>query len=50
MKPEGYDRVSVNKSDGMKFYGYDDGDGKTVWYDENGNADSITDTPSDDEW
>ncbi|MCR5105487.1 MAG: hypothetical protein K6B68_13720 [Eubacterium sp.] len=42
------DRTWRNK-DGEVFYGYDDGQGKTVWYDKNNNLDSQTDTPSDDE-
>lgn len=36
-----------NDTDGREFLGYDDGDGKTTWYDSDGNLDSITDTPSD---
>lgn len=48
--PENYDRIDVNESDGMVFYGYDDGDGKTAWYDANNKLDCITETPSDDEW
>ena len=44
-----YDRIDVNESDGMKFYGYDDGEGKTAWYDENGNLDNISETPDEDE-
>lgn len=49
--PEGYDRVSINESDGQTFYGYDDVEtGTTDWYDSNNNLDSITDTPSDDDW
>ena len=37
------------KSGGKKFYGYDDKEtGKTDWYDENGQLDSTTKTPSDD--
>lgn len=36
-----------NDTDGNTYYGYDDGDGKTTWYDKDGNLDSITDTPSD---
>ena len=43
------DWVSTNESDGNTFYGYDDGDGHTDWYDENGNLDSSTETPSDDD-
>lgn len=49
MKPEGYDRRYRNRSDGQVFYGYDDGNGRTDWYDEDGNLDSYTDTPTDDE-
>lgn len=41
------DRKSTNE-DGTVFYGYDDKDtDTTIWYDSDGNADSITDTPSD---
>ena len=43
------DWVSTNESDGNTFYGYDDGDGHTDWYDENGNLDSSTEAPSDDD-
>lgn len=43
------DWVSTNESDGQTFYGYDDGDGRTDWYDGNGNLDSWTSTPSDDD-
>lgn len=50
MGPEDYNRTEVNESDGQQFYGYDDGEGKTTWYSENGDLDSITNTPSDDEW
>ena len=35
-----------NNTDGNTFYGYDGDDGKTTWYDKNGNLDSITETPS----
>ena len=41
------DWVSTNETDGAKFYGYDDGEGRTAWYDKDGNLDSLTDTPSD---
>lgn len=41
------DWVSTNESDGQTFYGYDDGDGSTHWYDSDGNLDTRTDTPSD---
>lgn len=50
MRPENYDRTETNKSDGQTFYGYDDEDGTTEWYDEDGVLDSRTETPSDDEW
>lgn len=49
-KPQDYDRVDQNESDGKVFYGYDTEDGKTTWYDENNILDSVTDTPDDDEW
>ena len=45
-----YDRVDVNPSDGQTFYGIDREDGSTEWYDSRGDIDSITETPSDDEW
>ena len=48
MRRDDYDRVSTNESDGRTFYGLDTEDGKTVWYDSEGNADSITETPYDD--
>lgn len=43
------DWVSENESDGQTFYGYDDGDGHTFWYDKEGDLDSCTETPTDDE-
>lgn len=43
------DWISTNESDGMKFYGFDDDDGTTAWYDEDGTLDSCTDSPSDDD-
>ena len=47
--PKNYDRSKKNKSDGRKFYGYDDKETKeTTWYDENGSLDCVTKTPSDD--
>lgn len=46
--PNDYDRTSTNESDGQTFYGYDNDDGETVWYTEDGTLDSVTDTPSDD--
>lgn len=45
--PEDYDRVWYNDSDGQTFYGYDDGEGNTDWYDSDGYLDSTTDTPED---
>lgn len=49
--PENYDRTTVNDSDGQVFYGYDNENGTTDWYDSNNNLDSRTETPSDDdEW
>ena len=48
-----YDRIYINESDGEKFYGYDDGEGTTYWYMEDGCLDSSTPTPvdfDDDEW
>ena len=42
------DWICTNESDGQTFYGYDDGEGSTDWYDRNGTLDSSTDTP--DEW
>ena len=44
------DRVDVNKSDGRRFFGYDDKKSKTTdWYDSDGNLDSSTPTPEDDD-
>ena len=41
------DRESTN-ADGSKFFGFDDEEtGTTAWYDEDGNLDSVTDTPRD---
>ena len=46
--PSDADRISVNQSDGQKFFGFDDEEtGTTAWYDEDGNLDSVTDTPRD---
>lgn len=42
-----YDRTWTNNdTDRQTFYGYDDDNGKTDWYDKNGNLDSTTKTPS----
>ena len=43
------DREKTNSSDGQVFYGYDNDDGTTTWYDSNGNCDSTTSTPYDDD-
>ncbi len=43
-----FDRKLVN-SGGRVFYGIDDGEGNTDWYDSEGNLDCTTKTPSDDE-
>lgn len=39
------DWKSTNESDGLVFYGYDDDDGKTYWYDKDGVYDCTTETP-----
>ena len=41
-----FDRIWRN-DDGSEFFGQDDENGKTTWYDSEGNLDSISDTPSD---
>lgn len=46
---ENYDRKSTNE-DGHIFYGYDHDDGRTVWYDERGDVDCITETPDEFEY
>lgn len=43
-----WDRMDRNESDGQTFYGYDNDDNTTSWYDSDGHLDSITRTPSDD--
>lgn len=43
------DREATN-DDGQRFYGYDDGEGTTTWYDESGYCDCQTPTPEDDDW
>ena len=45
--PRKFDREWTNDSDGQHFYGVDDGDRTTTWYDDKGNLDSITDTPDE---
>lgn len=42
------DRETTN-DDGSTFYGYDNDDGTTTWYDSDGHFDSTTDTPDDDD-
>ena len=46
------DHTYTNDSDGMTFYGYDNDDGSTTWYDEDGNLDCDTygAWDDDDEW
>ena len=43
-----FDRESTNESDGMHFWGQDNDDGTTTWYDDKGNLDSVSKTPHDD--
>lgn len=43
------DRITRNESDGRTFYGYDNDNGKTDWYDEDGNLDSYSTTPRDED-
>lgn len=43
------DRTDRNESDGRIFYGYDNDNGTTDWYDKNGDLDSRTKTPYEDE-
>ncbi len=43
------DWIDENSSDGQTFYGFDQGDGTTDWYTEDGSLDSSSDTPCDDE-
>ncbi len=42
-----YDRTETNTTDNQTFYGYDNEDGTTDWYDKNDNLDCTTPTPSD---
>jgi len=43
-----YDRIDTNPDNcGGPFYGKDDGEGHTAWYDSQGNLDCSTETPSD---
>lgn len=47
-----YDRIDTNPDNcGGIFYGKDDGEGHTDWYDEDGNLDASSETPGcDDEY
>ena len=40
--PKKYDREWTNALDGQHFYGVDDNDGTTTWYDDKGNLDYKT--------
>ena len=40
-----YDREDWNESDGKHFYGSDNDDNTTDWYDDRGDYDSTTPTP-----
>ena len=49
MEDTDWDRTK--EQDGHTYYGSDNGDGTTVWYDESGCCDCTTDTPDDeDDW
>lgn len=43
------DRTDRNESDGQTFNGYDNNDGTTDWYTQDGTLDSRTKTPRDDD-
>ncbi len=43
-----YDRTWRNE-DGTISYGKDLGDGRTIWYTQDGEPDAMTDTPDEDE-
>ena len=43
------DRTERNESDGRTFHGYDNDNGTTDWYDKDGNLDSTSKTPRDDD-
>lgn len=47
---DGPDRTTTNDSDGQTFYGYDNDNGTTDWYAEDGSLDSSTPTPTDDDY
>lgn len=43
-----YDRIDTNPDNcGGPYFGKDDGQGNTDWYDKDGNLDTSTPTPSD---
>lgn len=44
-----FDREATNESDGRHFWGSDNEDGTTDWYDDYGNLDCRTATPDDDD-
>lgn len=46
---DGQIREYRNPLDGSTYYGVDDDNGRTDWYNEDGDLDSYSDTPSDDE-
>ncbi len=46
-RPVDFDRVDTNDSDGSTFYGYDNDNGTTTWYDSSNTLDSVTETPDD---
>ena len=43
------DRLWNDIEEGQIYYGYDDGQGNTDWYDQRGYFDSCTSTPTDEE-
>lgn len=49
MEDTDWDRTKTNDSDGQTFYGSDNDDGTTTWYDEDGHCDSTTSTPCDED-
>lgn len=44
-----FDRIDTNPENKGTYYGIDCDDGTTMWYDESGNIDSITETPEFDD-
>lgn len=49
MEDTDWDRTKTNSSDGQTFYGQDDDDGYTTWYNEDGGIDCRTPTPGDED-